>query len=145
LQYLLKVVIDPFNTSLFTLSVISIILLANGILEAKRRFPRQYYEVALTHGVRKRDYFIFIEIPLIIRQALPSILIVLVNVLHMTLFAGLISVDEMFRTALRINSIEYKPVEVFTILALFFILLSTPLLLLSILLRRKFSVDLSER
>jgi ABC-type amino acid transport system permease subunit len=119
--------------------------LANGILEAKRRFPRQYYEVALTHGVRKRDYFIFIEIPLIIRQALPSILIVLVNVLHMTLFAGLISVDEMFRTALRINSIEYKPVEVFTILALFFILLSTPLLLLSILLRRKFSVDLSER
>ena len=65
--------------------------------------------------------------------------------LQATLFASLISVDEIFRVAQRINAVEYKPVEVYTALALFFLLVCLPLNGVALLLRHRFGHDLSER
>ena len=69
----------------------------------------------------------------------------LVVMLHMTLFASLISVDELFRAAQRINAQIYKPVEIYSAVGLFFLLVSLPLNGLALYLRRKHSRDLSER
>jgi ABC-type amino acid transport system permease subunit len=63
----------------------------------------------------------------------------------MTLFASLISLDELFRVSQRINSIEFKPVEIYTIIAIFYFALSAPILIFSELLQKRFGRDFSER
>jgi ABC-type amino acid transport system permease subunit len=66
-------------------------------------------------------------------------------VLQSTLFGSLISVEEVFRVAQRINATAYQPVQIYTALALFFLLLCLPLYLLAYWLHMKFTRDYSER
>jgi ABC-type amino acid transport system permease subunit len=65
--------------------------------------------------------------------------------LHATLFASLISVEEIFRVAQRINSTIYRPIEIYTALALFFLMVCLPINLLASYLKRRYTRDLSER
>jgi ABC-type amino acid transport system permease subunit len=65
--------------------------------------------------------------------------------LQATLFASLISVDEIFRVAQQVNSLIYKPVEIYSMLALLFIAICVPLHLLANYLRQKYTRDYSER
>ena len=47
--------------------------------------------------------------------------------LEYTLFASLISVPELFRTAQSINAMIYKPVEIYSLLIIFFLIILVPL------------------
>jgi ABC-type amino acid transport system permease subunit len=86
-----------------------------------------------------------IQAPIILRQILPSLLTIQVSMLQATLFASLISVEEIFRVAQRINAVIYKPVEIYTALALLFLLICLPLNGLALWLKIKFTRDLSEQ
>ena len=68
-----------------------------------------------------------------------------VVMLHATLFASLISVEEIFRVAQRINSSIYRPVEIYTALACFFLLVCLPINLLAVHLKNTYTRDMSER
>jgi ABC-type amino acid transport system permease subunit len=68
-----------------------------------------------------------------------------VIMLHTTLFASLISVEEIFRVSQRINSTIYRPVEIYTALAFFFLLVCLPINLGAYYLKRRYTRDLSER
>jgi polar amino acid transport system permease protein len=68
-----------------------------------------------------------------------------VGMLHATLFASLISVEEIFRVSQRINSTIYRPVEIYTALALFFLMVCLPINLLAAYLKKRYTRDLSER
>ena len=50
-----------------------------------------------------------------------------VAMMHATIFASLINVDEIFRQIQRVNAIEYKPIELYSILAVIFLCISIPL------------------
>jgi ABC-type amino acid transport system permease subunit len=63
----------------------------------------------------------------------------------MTLFASLISVQELFRVAQQINSQIYKPIEIYTALAVFFIAICLPLNLLAYWFKKKYTRNLSEK
>ena len=65
--------------------------------------------------------------------------------LHATLFASLISVEELFRVSQRINSTIYRPIEIYTALALFFLVVCLPINLFAVYLKRYYTRDLSER
>ena len=56
--------------------------------------------------------------PIVLRQMIPGLLMIQVTMLQSTLFASLISVDEIFRVAQRINAVVYRPIEVYTALGL---------------------------
>jgi ABC-type amino acid transport system permease subunit len=68
-----------------------------------------------------------------------------ITMLQATLFASLISVDEIFRVAQQVNSLVYKPVEIYSMLAVLFIAICAPLHLLANFLKNKFTRNLSER
>jgi ABC-type amino acid transport system permease subunit len=72
------------------------------------------------------------------------LLAVQVAMLQMTLFASLISVEELFRVAQRINSTIHKPIEIYTALAMFFIIICVPAYILAFYLRQKYTRDISE-
>jgi len=127
LQTLLRINVDPFFTTVLTLSLINMTGIAVIICAWLYEIPRQYREVATVCNVRQRSIFLKIELPLVLRLSLPPVLMQQVNMLHLTLFGSLISVEEIFRVCQQVNAQVYQPVEVYSALALFFLLISLPL------------------
>lgn len=128
-QSALGVAIDPFLTMAALLTVLNA-LAVFGILHGTiLKVPGEFIEVARVCGVARRRIFWHIKFPLALRSALGSITSSQVNVLQLSIFGSLISVDELFRTSQRINAQIYQPVQVYTGLALFFLVVCLPLIL----------------
>jgi len=143
-QRIFEVVIDGYYSTIFALSVINTFLIADLVRNALSNFPEQYIVSAEVMGFSTRDITWKIQIPLILRQIIPSVLLIEIVMLHSTLFGSFISVDEIFRIALRVNSEVYRPVEVFSLLAIFFLIISLPIAGIAGWLKKKYSRNLSK-
>jgi polar amino acid transport system permease protein len=145
LQSILGIVVDPFYTAVAALSLVNTVLVADVVRNTLTDFPTQYVWAAKVCGLSPRDTMLRIQLPIIFRQIVPGLLLIQVSMLQATLFASLISVDEVFRIAQRINSQVYRPVEIYSALAVFFLAVCMPLNGAAYLMRSRFSRDLSER
>jgi His/Glu/Gln/Arg/opine family amino acid ABC transporter permease subunit len=145
LQALLQIVVDPFWTAVAALSVINTLQVADAIRRALDDFPQQFVWAARVCGVTSRDIVSAIQLPMVIRGVLPTLIFQQVAMLQASLFASLISVDEIFRIAQRVNSELYRPVEIYSALALFFLCICLPLNGIGLWLRSRFTRDLSDR
>jgi len=145
LQAMLQVVINPFFTAAFAFSILNIFSVADLVRSALVNFPAQYNLAARVCGLSEKETFLKIELPIILRQIIPSLLSLQVTMLQLTLFASLISVEEIFRVAQRINAVIYKPIEVYTALAIFFLAICLPLNGIALWLKNKYTRDLSEK
>lgn len=137
-QSIFSVNVNPFVTTVFTLGLINIFAIADIILVSIRDFPKNYLKTAQLTGLSKLKTIQYIQMPLILRSVIPSILSTQIYILQATLFASLISVDEVFRTAQRINSQIYRPVEIYSVLAILFVLICVPANGFAIYLRHKY-------
>ena len=137
LQEILGIVVNPFITSAFALSLVNIFAVAEIVRVALIEFPNQYIVAGKVCGLKNREIFKKIQFPIIFRQIIPNILTTQVVMLQLTLFASLISVEEIFRVAQRINASIYKPVEIYTALAFFFLIICLPLNGLAMFLKKK--------
>lgn len=144
-QSFLHVSVDPFYTAIFMLTLLNTIAVSEIVNNGINNLPKQFIEVAKVCGINSKDIFTKIQIPLIARHILPSLLTTQVNMLHLSLFTSLISVEEIFRVSQRIISIEYKPVEVYTALGIFFLIVSLPINGFAIYLKQKFNRRLDEK
>lgn len=144
LQAMLQININPFFTAAFALSIINVFAVADIVRSALINFPQQYNLAAKVCGLSQRETFLKIEIPIILRQIIPTLLSLQVTMLQLTLFASLISVEEIFRVAQRINAIIYKPIEIYTALAIFFLIICLPLNGIALWFKNKYTRDLSE-
>ncbi len=145
LQSIFNVVIDPFITAVAALSIVNTLMVSDLVRGVLNDFPQQYIMAAQVSGLTSRQTLAKIQLPIIFRQVVPSMLIIQVTMLQSTLFASLISVDEIFRISQRINSQVYRPVEIYTTLAIFFLVLCLPLHGLAHWLKKQFTRDTSER
>jgi polar amino acid transport system permease protein len=144
-QQLLGIVINPFIVSVVAISLVNIFAVAGVVNTALTEFPKQYIIAGQVSGMKSRQIFKEIQFPIIFRQILPSLLTTQVTMLQLTLFASLISVEEVFKVAQDINAIIYKPVEIYSALALFFLIICLPLNGLALWLKRKYTRNLSEK
>jgi His/Glu/Gln/Arg/opine family amino acid ABC transporter permease subunit len=131
LQAALGISVQPFITAAAVFTFYNTITIGEVVRGAVEDLPVSFSMAAEVTGVPRGVYIRYIMVPLALRAALPSYLVSQVGVLHMTLFASLISVDELFRVIQRINAIEYNAVGVYSLLALFYFVLSFPLLFLA--------------
>jgi len=145
LQAMLGIVVMPFITAAFALSLINIAGVAQIVRDALDEFPEQYVTAGKVCGLTPKEIFSKIQFPIIFRQTIPQFLTLQVSILQMTLFASLISVQELFRVAQQINSQIYKPIEIYTALAVFFIAICLPLNLLAYWFKKKYTRNLSEK
>jgi polar amino acid transport system permease protein len=144
LQSILNVVIDPFYTATATLTILNTLAVADIVRNVLSDFPNQFIVAAKVCGIPPSQTFRHIQFPIVFRQILPGLLTQQVYMLQATLFASLISVNEIFRAAQRINSEIYKPVEIYTSLAVFFLIICLPLNGLALWLKKKYTRDVSE-
>lgn len=145
LQEMLGIVVNPFITASIALSIVNTFAVSEIISTALKEFPKEYLIAGKVCGMKKKKILFNIQIPIIFRQVLPSILNTQVNMLHLTLFASLISVEEIFRVAQRINASIYRPIEIYTALALFFLAICLPMNGLAMFLKKKYTRNLSEK
>ncbi len=138
-QSILDIQIDGFYTTILTLSILNIFLVAEQVRNSVKQFPRDYIASAEVCGYSSNEIVKKIQLPYIVRQTLPAIIFIQVVMMHSTLFGSLISVDELFRIASRVNSEIYKPVEVYSTLAIFFLILTLPITGLAYWLRKKYA------
>lgn len=144
LQAQLDIVIDPFVTATIALSIVNIFGVAQAVRDAIIDFPQQYILAARVTGLTPIQAVVYIEMPILLRQLIPVLLNLQVIMFQSTLFTSLISVEEIFRVAQRINSMIYKPVEIYSALGIFFLLVCLPLNGLALWLRWKYTRNISE-
>ncbi len=144
-QAVFDLVIDPFYTAAFTFAIVNIFAVADIVRGALEDFSQQYLTAAKVTGLTRNQTIFKIQFPLILRQVLPGLLLLQVTMLHVTLFASLISVEELFRVAQRINAQIYRPVEIYTALGLFFLAVSLPINGFALWLKARFTRDISEQ
>lgn len=145
LQNIMGIVVNPFITAAAALSFINIIFVSSIIKNTLDDFPKEYAIAGRVSGLPELEIFLKIRLPLITRAALPQLLFLQVSMLQATIFASFISVEEIFRMSQRINSLIYKPVEIYTTLALFFLVLCLPLNCAAYWLKNKYTRNLSEK
>jgi len=145
LQSLLGIVVDPFITAVVTITIINIFAVSEIVRIALIDFPSQYIVAAKVCGLSAFHTVLYIQLPIILRQTLPGLLMIQVGMLHATLFASLISVNEIFRVSQQINSVVYKPVEIYTALGILFLAICLPMNGLALWLRQQYTRDYSER
>lgn len=143
-QTILQVNVDPFWVTVFVLSIIDIFFVADLVRNALTNFPSEYKLAAKVCGLSQMDTFRKIEFPIIFRQIIPGLLNIQVNIIQLTIFASLISVEEVFKVAQEINSQIYEPVQIYSTLAVFFLIICLPLNGLAMWLKYKFTRDTSE-
>lgn len=144
-QAAFDVVIDPFYTASLTFALVNIFAVGELVRQAIADFPRQYIIAGKVCGLSHGDLVLRIQLPILFRQLLPPLMVQQVIMLHATLFASLISVEEIFRVSQRINSTIYRPVEIYTALAFFFLLVCLPINLVAYYLKKRYTRDFSER
>jgi ABC-type amino acid transport system permease subunit len=144
-QAVMGVVINPLITATVTFALVNIFGVCDIVRSALADFPKQYITAAKVTGLTQKQTIFKIQLPLILRQATPPLLLLQVVMLHTTLFASLISVEEIFRVAQRINAQIYKPVEIYTALGIFFLIVCVPVNMFALYLKDKFSRDISEQ
>ncbi len=145
LQMLIGVSIEPFWTAAGTLALLNTISVADVVRRELRDFPSHFRDAARVCGLSPSTTFIAIECPIVLRQSVPALLLLQVSMLHLTLFASLISVEDVFRVAQRLNSTLYRPVEIYSALAILFIAVSLPLQLLASYIQHRVGIVLKER
>ena len=145
MQQQLQIDIPAFNIAVFAFSFVNVFMVADLVKNSIKDLPGQYLLAAKVSGLSERTILRRIQIPLIFKQLLGPVLLVQISMLHNSIFASLINVDEIFRQIQRINALVYKPIELYTALALFFILITVPLTLFAYYLKKRYAKDYSER
>jgi ABC-type amino acid transport system permease subunit len=136
--------IDPFYTAILTLSLLNSLLTYQILISSLRAFPSQYLLASTACGLSQWQTIKSIQMPIILRQFIPGFMMLQVFMLQSSIFASNISVQEIFRKAQQINAMIKQPIEVFSAMALFFILVCLPLYSLAFWLRKRYSRDISE-
>jgi len=126
-QILLDIKIQPYFLALSLLTIYNVFGVAKIIDEALSNFPTSYIIAGKVSGLTDSNILYKIQIPIIFKSILPLLLSLQLNVLHLTLFTSMIQVGELFTVAQSISHNVQKTVEVYTILAIIFILICVPL------------------
>jgi ABC-type amino acid transport system permease subunit len=144
-QAALGVVVSPFWTALIALSLVNVFAVYRILADSLREFPKQFVATGLVSGLSRPQIASYIQLPLLLRATLPRWIDQQVVMLQTSLFASLISVEETFRVAQRINSREYRPVVIYTSMALLFLATAGTALYYARHVRLKAHRDFSER
>lgn len=136
-QTTLGVVWDPFFTTTLLLGGFVAVQCGEILSSNLRAVEQDLVEPAIVLSL-PRSLFVFrILWPAAVYQSLPRILTLAVLSVHLTMFASLIGVDELFRVTQRLNSAHLRPVPLYSAMAAVYALICAPLYAAAIVIERR--------
>ena len=123
LPILIGIDLAPFAAGMLALSVYGSAFMAEIFRGGVQSIDRGQFEAADTLGLNYLDKMRFVIFPQAIRRALPAVGNQLVIMLKMTSLVSVIGVSEVLRRGNELAVTEYRPLEIYTFVALQYLLL----------------------
>ncbi len=103
--------------------------------------PREQREVAIATGLNRTQQYLYVLLPQMFRVMLPQLGTRLVHNFKNTTLCMAIAAPELMWSALQVESLTYKPIEIIIFSTFFYITLSIIMASIVILLERRMKMD----
>ena len=145
--YVLPIVLDLPSLSSFALAAIALTtnltaFVADVVRGAIAGVPRGLIDAGYASGLTRLSVLRHVTLPLVVRELLPTLALLWIDMLKLSSLASVISVYELVHTADRIRSETFRAIEVFTVIAVIYLAIVMPF---SILIRRLEGTTLKRR
>jgi len=139
-QTLLGIVVNPYQTSVFVLTLFVIANATDILVVTMIDVNQRYIDAIKVLGISWQYYLKKALLPVTIFTSIPRLLNLAVTTIHATMFTSLIGVEELFRIIQRLNSQYLKPVELFSIMALGYIVMCLPLYGMAVYIKQRYKI-----
>lgn len=129
--YVIPQLVGRPRMSSFTLASIALVanlaaFVADVVRASIRGFPTGLREAALASGLSNRKAMLHVVLPGVVRELLPTMSLLYIDMLKLTSLASVIAVTELLHTADLIRAQTFRALEVFTVVAVAYLLLVMP-------------------
>lgn len=129
--YVIPILLGNPQMSSFLLALIAMVInlaafIADVVRGSVEAFPKGLLEAAQASGLPAAAIRRHIVIPSVIRELIPTFALLYIDMLKLSSLASVISVYELLHTADRIRSETFRPIEVFSAVAIIYLLLVMP-------------------
>ena len=140
LPILLGIRIDAISAAVLGLTLHSTAFLGEIYRAGIQVVPKGHTEAAKVLGLSPRDTFVRIVLPQAIRNVLPPMVNNLVDLIKLSSLASVFAVAEITRKATELSASTFRPLEIFSFVALLYFFICWPLSLLIRVLERRMQV-----
>lgn len=119
--------ISSFLTALIGLSINVSPFISEIVRSGIESIPKGQYESSKILGFTKTQTMIRIIIPQAIKQMIPNLVSMYITMLKFSSFASIIAVNELLHSANVLISNTYKPLEIYTTIAIMYVIMVIPL------------------
>jgi polar amino acid transport system permease protein len=117
---------DNFTTALIAMSVNLSAFAAETIRSSVESIPKGQNEAGLALGLKSWQVFLRIVLPQAAKVMIPNMLGLYITMLKMSSLASVIAVYELLHTANNLISQVYRPLEIYTIIAMIYLIIVLP-------------------
>lgn len=115
--------LNPYLAAILALGMNSAAYQAEILRAGFISIPAGQREAALTMGLSTHQTLWHIEIPQVVRRTLPSLISEMGDIIKGSAIVSVITVTDLMRAGRQIVSTNYRPLEVFLIVGIFYLLL----------------------
>lgn len=119
--------IDAFTACIIGLTIYSSAFISEIYRAGIQSVPRGHREAATVLGMSPLDSFIRIVLPQAMRATLPPLAANFVQLIKYSSLAAVISVSEVTRRGMELSSSTFRPMEIFTFIAVVYFIICWPL------------------
>ena len=127
LPILLGIRIDALTAAILGLTLHSTAFLSEIYRAGIQTVPTGHSEAAKVLGLSPRATFIRIVLPQAVRNVLPPLVNNLVDLIKLSSLASVFAVGEITRKATELSASTFRPIEIFTFVAVMYFLICWPL------------------
>jgi len=128
---LFNIKISALQTCIIAMSINLAPFVSETLRAGLDSIPKGYTEAGIALGIPKRKIVRNILIPQVFSEMLPALITQYITLFKLSSLASVIAVNEILHTANNIISETYRPLEVFTVVALIYIVIVIPISKLS--------------
>ena len=132
--------IDPFLSAYIAMTIFESAYIAEIIRAGIESISKGIIEAALAFGLRPSQIARYIVLPIALRNMIPALTSQFIAMFKDTSLAYIIGVIELTRAAVIINNRVYRPVEIFTFIAIVYFICSYAFSKISQYLEKKFAI-----
>jgi polar amino acid transport system permease protein len=139
-QFSARLTLHGFETAAIALTLNLAPFASETIRSGFATLPDDYALAARAVGLTPWQTFRHITFPLTLQRILPALVAHYVTTLKLVSICGIISVPEIVHVSSSIISREFRPLEVYTAMAVIYLVIVTPFTLLTRILERRYRV-----
>jgi len=128
---ILGIQFSPFITAVIALSISLSAFVAETFRAAVESIPKNQFESGITLGLSQMQTMSYIILPQALKNMLPNLLGLYVEQLKNTSLASVIAVGEILHQASAISSTTYRPLEIYSVVAVIYLVLVIPFSILA--------------